>query len=109
MSVIIRLEQTGNYQHPEFIFHCPGCNYNHWFNTRTDGTTPVWSWNNDYVKPTIHPSIKVQAKYHCHFFIKDGNIQFLNDCDHELKGQTVPLPEIDGDGDPIDGEELNGT
>jgi hypothetical protein len=31
----------------------------------------------------------------CHSFIKDGKIQFLGDCTHELAGQTVNLPDWD--------------
>lgn len=30
----------------------------------------------------------------CHSFVKDGKIQFLNDCTHELAGQTVDLPDV---------------
>lgn len=30
-------------------------------------------------------------KFICHSFVKDGMIQFLNDCTHNLKGQTVNL------------------
>ena len=30
----------------------------------------------------------------CHSFVRDGKIQFLNDCTHELAGQTVELPEV---------------
>lgn len=33
----------------------------------------------------------------CHSFVRDGKIQFLGDCTHELAGQTVDLPEIDID------------
>lgn len=29
--------------------------------------------------------------YVCHSFIKDGQIQYLDDCTHRLKNQTVPL------------------
>ena len=28
----------------------------------------------------------------CHSFVRDGRIQFLDDCSHELAGQTVDLP-----------------
>jgi hypothetical protein len=28
----------------------------------------------------------------CHVFITNGQIQFLDDCTHALKGQTVPIP-----------------
>lgn len=30
----------------------------------------------------------------CHSFVRDGQIQYLDDCTHDLKGQTVPLPEF---------------
>ena len=30
----------------------------------------------------------------CHSYVKDGQIQFLNDCSHVLAGQTVDLPEL---------------
>jgi hypothetical protein len=33
----------------------------------------------------------------CHSFVTDGKIQFLPDCYHSLKGQTVELPEWDDD------------
>lgn len=29
----------------------------------------------------------------CHSYVADGQIQFLGDCTHHLRGQTVPLPE----------------
>lgn len=33
--------------------------------------------------------------YQCHSFIRDGKIEFLSDCTHELAGQTVELPEVE--------------
>lgn len=41
---------------------------------------------------TVHTERKI-----CHSFIKDGMIQFLGDCTHELKGKTVKLPEVEID------------
>lgn len=29
----------------------------------------------------------------CHSFVREGRIQFLNDCTHALAGQTVDLPD----------------
>lgn len=29
----------------------------------------------------------------CHSFVRAGKIEFLGDCTHALKGQTVPLPD----------------
>jgi len=44
--------------------------------------------------PSFEPSVVVQTRGTCHYFIRRGEIQFLSDCYHELKGQTVPLPDI---------------
>ena len=99
-----------------FMINCPGCNDTHWF----DGG---WSFNGDMQRPTISPSLMVTTGhyldihkpgdscwctynaehpdepapfkcYRCHSFIRDGRIQFLSDCTHELAGKTVDLPAI---------------
>lgn len=71
-------------------FMCPGCNCVHTFND-------TWGFNGDLDKPTVTPSILVTGRgepnYRCHSFITDGKIQFLNDCSHELAGQTVEIPD----------------
>lgn len=76
------------------LFYCPGCKFHHVLDDR-------WSlvWKNK--KPRIAPSLLVTYPYgekqeerRCHLFIKNGNIEYLNDCTHELKGKTVPM-EID--------------
>ena len=92
----------------ELQFYCEGCNSTHTFNN-------TWNFNNDFENPTINPSILVRgtqpitdeefdllkAGKHveprplvCHSFIREGKIQYLNDCTHNLNGQTVELPEI---------------
>lgn len=35
------------------------------------------------------------SKKICHSFVRDGKIQYLGDCTHSLKGQTIDLPNID--------------
>ena len=47
--------------------------------------------------PTFEPSLmwNFTTGYVCHSFIRNGMIQFLDDCTHPLKGQTVELPEIE--------------
>lgn len=47
-------------------------------------------------KPTFSPSLLCNGfdpKSRCHSFVKEGMIQFLDDCHHTLKGQTVEIPE----------------
>jgi len=75
---------------------------------------PCWGWNGDMERPTFDPSIKVEGTERltddeytrvmggelipprftvCHSFVREGRIEFLSDCTHALKGQTVELPE----------------
>lgn len=92
-----------------YRFECPGCETNHVVNDS-------WQFNGDFDRPTFSPSILVshgemtgvseetKRQYklveRCHSFVRDGRIQFLDDCTHKLAGQTVELPEIqNGDSD----------
>lgn len=52
----------------------------------------TWEWNGSLEKPTINPSVNHPGV--CHFFIREGVIEFCSDSDHPLKGQKVPLPEF---------------
>jgi hypothetical protein len=77
------------------LFNCPGCGCNHPFHVGFTGR-PNWSWNGDYDKPTFSPSLVVfkdEPSQRCHSFVTDGKIQFLGDCFHDLKNQTVEIPE----------------
>jgi len=82
-----------------WVFWCPGCDSVH----RVDDT-----WSVDPTAVTINPSVLVNGadlgkptepmqpwNMRCHSFVKDGKIQFLDDCDHKLKGQTVELPYVE--------------
>lgn len=76
------------------LFHCPGCGYSHPFEINApDGRG--WSWNGSFDRPTFQPSLLCNAgsDYVCHSFVTDGKIQFLSDCWHHLKGQTVEVPD----------------
>lgn len=81
----------------DYYFWCPGCDAIH--KISAGGNGPVWAFNGDLVKPTFSPSHLTGSpgfqKNRCHSFIKDGMIQFLNDCHHGLAGKTVPLPTKD--------------
>lgn len=64
--------------------------------------TKNWSGNGDTEKPTLKPSLLTELPYYgkhrdicCHSFVNDGLVQFLNDCSHELVGQTVELLDIE--------------
>jgi hypothetical protein len=96
-------------------FICPGCQELH--QVRVEGDRP-WGFNGDFERPTFTPSILVQGKKLvrdtagkwtgewerdaggnliptvCHSFVTDGQISFLGDCTHALRGQVVPLQPI---------------
>ena len=76
-------------------FHCEGCGNSHFVRVR--GPKPCWKVHGvEEDKPTVSPSIRVRAGRHiCHSFVKDGKIQYLNDCTHELAGKTVEIPDFD--------------
>ena len=95
-------------------FWCPGCQTVHGIQHGA-GPGPRWTWNGNAERPTFSPSILVQGvipltdeeveaklrgehvevrPFLCHSFITDGRIQFLDDCTHELRGQTVDLPPL---------------
>ena len=105
------------------VFNCPGCNQNHELPVKGIGTV-TWQWDGNINTPTLSPSIlitgtkmteKGEADYNqwyldgcksegvsafesvdtvCHSFLRNGKLEFLSDCTHELKGQTVSLPEL---------------
>lgn len=103
----------------QLTFYCPGCKNLHSIPVSINGGSG-WAWNGNLVKPTITPSILVRGGHYtdrhqpgdpcwctfnqehpedpvsftcqrCHSFVTDGQIIFLDDCSHELKGQTVSL------------------
>lgn len=85
---IREIEWTEDYS--QFLYNCPGCGYEHAFSAK------VHTFNGDLNNPTIKPSLlqnNPQNHHTCHSYITDGRIQFLGDCWHDLKGQTVDLPD----------------
>ena len=67
--------------------------------------TGCWTWNGDTERPTLRPSVLTQGtdiragsthgqKYRCHTWVNDGKAQFLDDCTHELRGQTVDMLKV---------------
>lgn len=59
---------------------------------------PSWVWNNDYLRPTLRPSIRTnngEGGLVCHCFVTDGKVSFLGDSTHEFANKTVDLLDID--------------
>jgi hypothetical protein len=118
MKTVERKKGSGVY-----LIKCPGCNEIHSLATTTTQSNGArWGFNGSTERPTFSPSYLLRSGHYvpgythdhcwctynrehpedkgpecvvCHSFIRDGEIQFLGDCTHHLKGQTVPLPELD--------------
>lgn len=111
MAKVSKLNHSGM---EAYVFDCPGCKMQHMpvvgyeasykERTLTAGRgAPQWGFNGDINSPTFTPSLLIR-EYEgqnvvrvCHFFIKNGTIEFLNDCTHPLKGRTVPMAEVGDD------------
>lgn len=83
------------WHHRQFEYMCAGCGYTHVFGLRSEGGHHDFDMN--LSSPTISPSLLQnfggESKL-CHSFIRNGMIQYLNDCQHHLAGKTIELPEI---------------
>lgn len=111
ISRILMQREDGNLE-----FFCPGCRMMH----RVPLSGEVkWTWDGNEEAPTFYPSLhfggvvrdvsvedhyiatgvwKQKPKpYSCHSWVKEGQIQFLSDCSHNLAGQTVPMIDFHPD------------
>lgn len=96
--------QIKRFDHGEkrIYFWCPACSDLHWVSVdRPDWTG--WRWNGDEEDPTFNPSLRVWRYYEvagkrlvdvCHFFVRDGVIEYLDDCTHRMKNQSVAMVDI---------------
>ena len=92
-------DREGNVLGKSCWLFCPGCEAYHKVYVGGPDVSPIWTYNGNPNCPTISPSLLVNGHDPatlCHSFIKDGQIRFLNDCHHKLKGQTVELPDCPG-------------
>lgn len=97
---------AGGYSH-----WCPACESMHHF--ATDGQQrngARWSFDGNLEAPSFSPSMHIRTGRFadpswkdldgqdlssiCHYFLRAGQIEYLGDCTHALKGQTVDLPEL---------------
>lgn len=58
-----------------------------------------WTFNGDLEKPTFRPSMLLNAnmpnRKRNHFFVTDGKIEYLSDCEHDMAGMTIDMVECD--------------
>lgn len=89
-----RITQKDGYTAQGWVHWCPGCEHIHAFAVETPfGNGAHWSFDGNMDRPTFTPSMNIGPSF-CHYFLRDGRIQFLDDCRHNLRGQTLELPDI---------------
>lgn len=102
-----RQVRIGDKTQKRHYYWCPGCDALHGIAILPDrqDNGAGWSFSGTLECPTYSPSQLTKTKlmrddtgkekeFVCHTFIRNGQIEFLNDCTHELKGKTVPLPQL---------------
>lgn len=90
-----------------FNFYCPACKRLH-----TVSDAGGWNVTGDLNRPTITPSVlnrtpyltkeivdgeiieKMEYKDICHLTLTDGMIDYCPDCEHEMAGKTIELPDL---------------
>lgn len=103
-------------------YWCQGCDEMH-------VVTSGWAFDGNVDAPTFSPSVLVTSGHflpgwrgpscwctynaahpdkpavfecsRCHTFINGGMVQFLDDCTHALVGQTLPLPDLPTEDNPV--------
>ena len=102
-----------------YQYRCPGCGETHTLPVGMGNGEGYarWQFDGNMDKPTFYPSVLARGNkiekdadgdwtghwlrdangktipYTCHSFVKEGKIQFLGDCTHELAGATVDMVE----------------
>lgn len=79
-----------------YQFYCKGCDSLHAFYVNKKIQKLEWSFNNNVNKPTFSPSLVNKWNNNvCHLFVKNGKIEYQNDCTHKLAGQTIEMEDIE--------------
>lgn len=102
---------------------CPACGTYHVFDDKVNSARAKmrgggWDFNGDVDRPTFSPSMLMRTNfdiaafsraekagralpvdmpkidYVCHSYVREGRIEFLGDCTHDMRGQTHELPDI---------------
>ena len=85
-------------KHNQYYIHwCEGCEQIHLV-PDFEGK-PRWVFNGNFEKPTLTPSVLQgpETSTVCHYFIRDGEIDYCGDCHHVLKGSKHLLKNIPDD------------
>lgn len=96
------MAKVEDYGNGVWLFWCPACREHHPFHVvhADHPTGPKWTFNGNVEKPTFSPSLRVFARKlservtACHLFVRDGRIEYCQDCPHEFAGKTVDMVDM---------------
>lgn len=95
-----------DYYEGQILHFCPACDDLHPFAVdKPFRNGSRWTFDGNPENPTFAPSMNIRTGPYnggkkqgktdvCHYFLKEGRIQYLDDCTHALRGQTVDLPPV---------------
>lgn len=96
------LRREGWHFVPTHAHWCPACKVMHDFAVEQPFRNGArWTFNGNGDLPTFSPSMNIAVGPYdggkidrCHYFLRNGRIEFLGDSTHAMAGQTVDLPDV---------------
>ena len=79
----------------QYLFWCPGCRCLHSVDERDDNMRPSWTFSGTLEAPTFIPSVRYGNPTRCHFYVCNGELVYMQDCQHRYMGKTVPMESIE--------------
>lgn len=107
-SKLVRTHHDQRHDYGGHIAHwCPACRELHEFAVeRPFRNGARWLFGGTFEVPTFSPSMNIRIGPYpdaskkagqidvCHYFLKEGRIEYLSDCTHGMVGQTIDLPDL---------------
>lgn len=101
-KILRRVGYYGFDGHATHAHWCPACKEMHDIAVEQPFRNRAsWSFNGDGDKPTFSPSINIAVGpfpdgrvERCHYFVREGRIEYCGDCTHEMAGKSVDLPDV---------------
>ena len=76
-----------------YLHWCPGCEQIHIINVeKPNRQNAQWTFDGNLESPTFSPSVNHPG--YCHYFIRNGNIEFCSDSKHQFSGKTIKMPDF---------------
>lgn len=102
---MIRNVTDGGLEYRALMFWCPGCENSdsegglHMLPIQPySGGKPCWTFSGTEESPTLEPSILTKmgpySGFICHSYLRNGVIEYLEDCTHKYKGQKIAAPPL---------------